>query len=150
MDSEEGHWAEDDETLEQGFLSQTEDVFWAFNEVSGTWIARRFQGRRLRRGTPKGRGKGYPKGAKGHRRFVPWPTKGKGQIHLSQSNPTEPVLKASGKGKKGKRKGKPGGALHAEGKGPGRVPHMLHMWLMVPKGPPHLTLLATLSKQTGE
>ena len=33
-----GYWAEDLDTLEEGFLDEYEDVFWVYDEVSTAWL----------------------------------------------------------------------------------------------------------------
>jgi hypothetical protein len=113
MDDVDGFWVEDNETQDLGFLCAIEDEFWMQDEASGAWVVRRFRGRRLRRGFPKGKGKG--KGRKGYRRFIPRQKgKGKSLVHLSS-------FKGKSKGKKGKgKKGKPGGNQDT-GKGPGQA-----------------------------
>ena len=63
-----GYWAEDDETGEEGFLPEMEDVFWTFQDDNWTWSPSYFQGRKIRRG--KGKGKG--KGRKGRTQFTPF------------------------------------------------------------------------------
>ena len=72
MDGQEGHWVEDDETLEVGFIAEefsleADDSFWLYDEESCNWINKRFRGRALRRGQPKGKGRGH--GAKGKSQF---------------------------------------------------------------------------------
>ena len=68
-----GFWVEDDETHEEGFLQDTEDVFWLYDDNADAWKVRRVPGRRLRRGFRKGKGKGKKgKGTKGRRKFVPY------------------------------------------------------------------------------
>jgi hypothetical protein len=64
-EGQEGYWVEDDQTFEEGFVPEYEDTFWTMDEY-GYWSARPFQGRRLRRGAAKGKGKG----GKGRRRFT--------------------------------------------------------------------------------
>ena len=61
-----GYWVEDDETHEEGFLPETQDIFWVYDEVNDVWNSRHFRGRSLRRGNRKGKGKG--KGGKGRRK----------------------------------------------------------------------------------
>ena len=53
-----GYWAEDDETGEEGFLPEMEDVFWTFQDDNWTWSPSYFQGRKIRRGKGKSKGKG--------------------------------------------------------------------------------------------
>ena len=62
MDGNTGYWSEDDSNGEVAFLLEFEDTFWVFDDTA--WMARRFAGRRFRKGQPKGKGKG--KGAKGN------------------------------------------------------------------------------------
>ena len=56
MDGCQGYWCEDEETGEEGFLQESEDVFWLFDEDASAWMVRRFTGRTLRRGPRKGKG----------------------------------------------------------------------------------------------
>ena len=125
-----GYWVEDDQTLEVGLLQDTDDVFWLWDEPNSCWAARRFKGRRMRRGPPKGGGRG--KGSRGQRHFMPFRSKGKPKgkskgksksyatedenwqqyQQQSQAQQTAAWSKSS-KGKKGKGKGK------KAGKGPG-------------------------------
>ena len=58
MYDEYGYWAEDEDSGEVGFLPELEDVFWVYQDTEWTWIASRFQGRKMRRGPAKGKGKG--------------------------------------------------------------------------------------------
>ena len=119
MDEQMGFWVEDDETFEQGFLLMAEDEFWTQDDASGAWAVRRFRGRKLRRGVPKGKGQGKSRGRKGYRRFVPWRKgKGKAPVHLSVSKDRP---KGKGEGKKGKgKKGLPGSSQDL-GKGLGKA-----------------------------
>jgi len=82
MWNESGHWVEDDETGELGFLPESQDIFWVFDDANEAWQSRHFQGRSLRRFGRKGKGKG--KGKKGRSRggFRPR-KKGKGRGHYS-------------------------------------------------------------------
>merc|ERR1712026_613740 len=57
-----GYWVQDDETEEEGFGPEFEDVFWTFDEQSEAWISHRFKHRRLKKGKGKGRGKSKGKG----------------------------------------------------------------------------------------
>ena len=105
-----GYWVEDDESGEVGFLPEFEDVFWTFDDTNEVWASRHFRGRTMRRGNPKGGGKG--KGYKGFKKFVPyWKKKGKGggKHDKNQGQDGSANLakgKGKGKGKKGKSKGK--------------------------------------------
>ena len=77
MEGSTGYWVEDDETGEVGFIPEFEDVFWTFDDTHEVWASKYFRGRSMRRGNPKGGGKG--KGSKGFTKFVPfWKKKGKG------------------------------------------------------------------------
>ena len=58
MDGVTGFWAEDEETGEVGFLPDLEDVFWVYDDNTFAWNSSHFRGRRLRRGPPRGKGKG--------------------------------------------------------------------------------------------
>ena len=71
-----GYWAEDEDTGEVGFLKEMEDVFWVYQDDEWAWAASYFQGRKVRKGAPKGKGKG--KGHKGYTEFKPF-KKGKGK-----------------------------------------------------------------------
>ncbi len=86
MDDVYGYWVEDDDTGVCGFLPEFEDALWVLeDEVHDVWAADKFQGRRnVRKGQPKGGGKG--KGSKGWRRFRPKKPKGKGRgkAHASE------------------------------------------------------------------
>ncbi len=116
LDGSTGFWVEDDETGEEGFVPDTEDVFWTHDDTTWAWIARKFHGRRFHRNSPKGKGKGK----KGRNRFVPF-KRGKG--HGPKANATEWNEESAnwgdGKGKgKGKgKKGKKGKGKDADGKG---------------------------------
>ena len=68
MDGAYGYWAEDDDSGEQGFPPEVEDVFWALGEETYAWVARKFGHRKLRRGRPKGKGKSKGKGKRGYAR----------------------------------------------------------------------------------
>ena len=61
-----GYWVEDDETHDEGFLPETQDIFWVYDEVNDVWNSRHFRGGSLRRGHRKGKGKG--KGGKGRKK----------------------------------------------------------------------------------
>ena len=127
MDQVFGYWAEDDQTGETGFLPETEDVFWVYDDTNEVWLARRFIGRSLRRGSAKGKGKG--KGHKGYKRFKPRRpfNSGKGNDKRGQANAVDSANAASSKGKenkgkskgKGKVKGKDGAGEKGSGKGKG-------------------------------
>ena len=126
MDQVYGYWCEDDSTGEVGFLPEIEDVFWVFDDMNECWLARRFTGRSLRRGTPKGKGKG--KGHKGFKKFKPYkPFNGKGGSKGGQAHAVDSANATSSKGKekkgkgkgKGKAKGKDGAGDQNSGKGKG-------------------------------
>ena len=114
LENEHGFWAEDDETLEEGFLVETEDIFWVFDEENSLWIAKRFTGRRLTRG--KGKGKG--KGRKGKRKFIPFRKKGHAnEVDWQQEewwSDTTGDSYYGKKGRKGKGKGKGKGKPYAD------------------------------------
>jgi len=100
-----------------GFLMEFEDTFWVFDDTSYVWMARKFAGRRFRKGQPKGKGKG--KGAKGKSRFTPFKPRYKGG-KKGQAHQTDAAW--AGKGGKprkgGKPKGgKPKGGAKPDGKG---------------------------------
>ena len=77
LDGAYGYWVEDDDSGEQGFLPEVEDVFWTFDEETYAWVSRKLGHRKLRRGRPKGKGKSTGKGKKGYGRFKP--SRGKSQ-----------------------------------------------------------------------
>ena len=105
-----GYWVEDEDSGEVGFIPEFEDVFWTFDDANEVWASKYFRGRTMRRGNPKGGGKG--KGHKGFKKFVPfWKKKGKGggKGDKNQSQEASANLvkgKGKGKGKQGKSKGK--------------------------------------------
>jgi hypothetical protein len=105
MDGTTGYWVEDDGNGEVGFLMEFEDTFWVFDETSYVWMARKFAGRRFRKGQPKGKGKG--KGAKGKSRFIPFKPRYKGG-KKGQAHQTDSAW--AGKGGKPRKGGKPQGA----------------------------------------
>ena len=72
-----GYWCENDEDGDVGFIGDTDDVFWTWNDSQWCWLTRRVPGRSFRRGPPKGGGKG--KGSKGGKGFTPFRPKGKGK-----------------------------------------------------------------------
>ena len=69
-----GYWAEEEETGDQGFLDETEDAFWVWNEDEQAFVGRFFSGRKMRRGRSKGKGKG--RGRKGYSRMRPFKRRG--------------------------------------------------------------------------
>ena len=124
MDGVSGFWVEDDDTLECGFLSEWEDVFWTYDDTAHTWASHHFRGRKLRRGPPRNKGKGKGKG--GRYRFRSRKGKGKGKgkskgfANYGDDETAYAVKgksKGKGKGKKGK-KGKDKGE-GKDGKDPG-------------------------------
>ena len=96
-----GYWAEDEETGEVGFLPELEDVFWVYQDHEWAWAVNRFQGRQVRRGAPKGKGKG--KGHKGFNDFKPFRKKGKGKGKHANEVDYEHSGGPPDKGKKGKK-----------------------------------------------
>ena len=55
-----GYWAADEETGQEGFVQEFEDIFWVHDEAADPWVARLCKGgRRL---TKKGFRKGIRKG----------------------------------------------------------------------------------------
>ena len=104
MDGSTGYWVEDDGNGEVGFLMEFEDTCWVFDETSYVWMARKFAGRRFRKGQPKGKGKG--KGVKGKSRFIPFKPRYKGG-KKGQAHQTDAAW--AGKGGKPKNGGKPKG-----------------------------------------
>ena len=116
LDGQTGYWVEDDETGDEGFLPEFDDVLWVYDDKADAWASHRFHGRRMRRGQPKGKGKG--KGKKGRRRFKSRRGKGKGQsAHWGDGEWEENVAWSKGKGKQGK---KGGDDSHEKGKGKGK------------------------------
>ncbi len=137
-EGEAGYWVEDDDTGECGFLpeavpQESDDTFYVFDEEEEAWLVRRFQSRRLRKGSGKGRGRG--KGSKGRKRFRPMQKgKSKSKAHVAEewSYPSEAWQteetgetaawsKGKKKGKAKTKKGEPD-ALATKGgkKGPGK------------------------------
>ena len=120
MDGLQGHWVEEEETGDEGFLPLFEDNFWVHNEESDAWANFPFRGRIVRKGQSKGRGKG--KGRKGRRRNQKG-GKGKGQFMNNahwggEDEESSAWTKGKGKGK-GKRTFKGKGKGKDEGKGKG-------------------------------
>ena len=64
LENQYGYWAEDDETGESGFLQAFDNAFWTFDDEAEAWAVRRFQGRKVRRGAPKGKARGKDKAGK--------------------------------------------------------------------------------------
>ena len=103
-DGQYGYWVQDEETEEEGFVPEFDDVFWTFDDQNDAWISHRFKQRRLRKGKGKGKGKpkGKGKGSKGRSWFKPFASKGK-----SKGKDYSDFGKGKGKGKyKRKRKRK--------------------------------------------
>ena len=77
-DGQYGYWVQDEETEEEGFVPEFEDVFWTFDDQSEAWISHRFKQRRLKKGKGKGQGKpkGKGKGSKGRTWFKHFGSKG--------------------------------------------------------------------------
>ena len=103
-DGQYGYWVQDEETEEEGFVPEFDDVFWTFDDQTEAWISHRFKQRKLRKG--KGKGKGKPKGKgrghKGRAWFKPFNQKGR-----NKGKEYSDYQKGKGKGKnKGKGKGK--------------------------------------------
>jgi hypothetical protein len=121
LDGADGYWVEDEETGEEGFLNKFEDVFWTYDDMSWSWVARSFQGRRMRKGKGKGGLKGKGKGSKGRGYFRPFGQKGKGKDGTAHYEASGEALAAyKGKGKKGKgKKGKASQGKPEAGKGKG-------------------------------
>ncbi len=100
MDQSAGYWVVDEETNEEGFLPEFEDVFWVFDDEVSAWVSRPFSGRNLRKGY--GKGKTFGKG-KGKFRFRPR----KGGKGYQTQEYTETAAFGTGKGfDKGSDKGK--------------------------------------------
>ena len=71
MDGAYGYWVEDDDSGEQGFLPEVEDVFWTYDDETYAWVSSRLGHRKLRRGKPKGKGKSKGKGRTGYVTAIP-------------------------------------------------------------------------------
>ena len=101
-DQYEGHWVCDENTGDEGFLDEHEDLFWVYDEEQCFWKKYPFQGRSLRKG---GKSKGGGKGKQG---------KSKGK-ESSARRFFRPYRKGGGKGKKsGKSSGSAAKANIAE------------------------------------
>ena len=122
----EGCWAQDEESGEQGFLEQDEDVFWVYEEPGEAFIARRFKSAIRRKSGKGGKGKGKGKGSKGRKFFRR--KKGKGRGYQANADDWEydsadwsykgSAWKGKGKGKDWKGKGKGKGKEKARGNTP--------------------------------
>ena len=66
LDGSTGYWATKKGTWQEGFFQELDDAFWPHDEVSDAWISRYFPGRKLVKGSRKGKHKGI-KGSKGLR-----------------------------------------------------------------------------------
>ena len=104
-----GFWAEDEESGEVGFLDESEDAFWVWDDNEEAFVGRFFTGRKTRRGAPKGKGKG--RGRKGYSRMRPF--KKRGYAHETEEQPTSEypdpdAYWSKGKGRKGRGKGSKG------------------------------------------
>ena len=61
-----GYWVQDDDTGEEGFLPEFDDVFWTYDDKNDVWASSFFHGRMLRNKVKgksrsyKGTGKGKP------------------------------------------------------------------------------------------
>ena len=125
-DEHHGFWVQDEETGEEGFMQDTEDVFWTIDE-SQAWVSHRVPGRKLRRGGPFGKAKGRKgkgRGFKGRRNFRPYAQRHQGQgkgymveeqedgFNRDEDGTTQQGF--YGKGKFGKRRG------YHKGKGKGK------------------------------
>ena len=88
LDDTEGYWVEDEEDGAEGFLEADEDAFWIYDEENYSWFQRRFQGRKMKRGS-KGKRKGKGKGGKGSggKRFF---KRKKGKSRLANDQPQNP------------------------------------------------------------
>ena len=64
-----GQWATDEVTGEQGYVDDETSCFWTWDDIEYAWQSRPLNGRRVRRRKGKGKGKG---GFKGKRRSIPW------------------------------------------------------------------------------
>ena len=84
-------------------MPETDEViFWVFDDNHESWLARPFRGRTIRRGAPKGKGKG--KGFKGYRRFKPFGKgKGKGKTGKSGKKVRAMARKAKAKAKENEK-----------------------------------------------
>ena len=52
-----GYWVQDNETLEEGFIGEFEDIFWTWDDENSAWQTKPLQRRNLRRGPKKGKSK---------------------------------------------------------------------------------------------
>ena len=52
-----GYWVQDDDTGEEGFLPEFDDVLWTYDDKNDVWASSFFHGRMLRN---KGKGKVNP------------------------------------------------------------------------------------------
>ncbi len=78
LEGADGYWVQDQETLEEGFIEEFEDIFWTWDDENSAWQAKPVQQRLLRRGPRKGKAKGK-KGlnlfkGKRHRTCCSWRT----------------------------------------------------------------------------
>ena len=97
-----GYWAEEDETGEVGFLEESADTFWVWDDTEEAFVGRHFIGRKTRRGRPKGKGKG--KGRRGYSRVKPF--KRRGYAHETEEYPNEEAPDPEAYWSKGRGKGK--------------------------------------------
>ena len=102
-----GFWVEDDETGEEGFLDGVEEIFYAHDDENECWIARPVRGRRLRRGSSKGKGKKRKNFGKGRRKFRSYRKQGP-RRRSYEAEATEAAMKAKGKGNGNRWNKKPG------------------------------------------
>ena len=86
LEGECGFWVEDDLTGHEGFVPETDDVFWVYDEISQAWASHPFQGRKFHKTPGKGKGKG--KGAKGKKKFIPYKRQRKGRFRAIQQSST--------------------------------------------------------------
>ena len=107
-----GYWAMDEETGEEGFLEEYNEVFWTYDETNDAWLNNRVVYRKMTKGKGKGKKgkKGKGKGSKGRKWFRPY-GKGKGQKGPDYAD----FGKGKGKGKKGKGKDYKGGKPDQKG-----------------------------------
>ena len=119
FDGEEGYWAEDEDTHQEGFLSTENDVFWTLDEEKNEWHEANVAQRRIKK---RGKGSTKSKGkfkSKKRGRFRPhrsskahaatedpaWPSEGPWDPYNVEAG--YDTLFGKGKGwKSGKRKGK--------------------------------------------
>ena len=85
-EGEEGYWAEDEDTQEEGFLSAENEQFWTFDEANEEWQSANVAGRRIRKRV-KGSSKNRKK-FKSKKRGKFRPHKQSGRAHIANNDTT--------------------------------------------------------------